>query len=145
MGVSIRPRGMTVLAALSLLLGVGCGSSVPKTAAVPWDALTDSQDLVGASQQTSDYVGTLVLLPCTPMRGEKGMQCDPSGRRPGLMIPGDNVVHVLVAGDTTVRQKLESPKYQGKQVLVTGILHPTLKAIVVGNIDLQHGPLNPMP
>jgi len=105
---------------------------------VPWDALKDSQDLIGASQQTGDYTGKLVLLPCTLMRGETGkMQCDQSGHRPGLMVDGDPVVHPLIAGDAAIRQKLQSPQLQGKRVRVTGILYPDIKAIFVGDITLQ--------
>jgi hypothetical protein len=146
MKVVIRLRGTRMLPTLGLLVLVtSCASSelksaaLPKSAIVPWDALTDSDYLQGASEQSGDYVGKLVSLPCTPVRAETGtIQCDASGRRPGLVIPGDATVHVLVSGDPAVRQKLDSPQLQGKQVLVTGIRFASLKAIVVSGVDVQH-------
>jgi len=139
MGAMSRVRAAAIGNALSLaVLAMGCGSSSgPKSAAVPWDALHDSSFLIGSSQQTGDYVGRLVSLPCTLQKSDADkMQCDASGRRPALVVTNDSVVHPLLANELSIRQKLESPQYQGKQVRVTGILYPDLKAIFVGDITL---------
>jgi hypothetical protein len=124
---------------LLLLIGAGgCASSdLPKSAAIPMDALTDSRDLEGASQQSGDYVGTLVLLPCSLQKGaDNRMHCVAGTRRPALMIAGDSVVHPLKAAEPAVESKLTAPQLVGKKVLVNGTLFVELKVIFVNDIHL---------
>jgi hypothetical protein len=136
----VRIRGRLRVAGLVVaLIGVGgCASyTAPKSDVVSWDALRDSRFLEGASQQTGEFTGTLLSLPCDLKRGPNSrIQCEEGTRRPALLIPGDTTLHPLLATEASVRDKLISPALVGKRVLVDGILFPELKAILVSGIQL---------
>jgi hypothetical protein len=118
---------------LAVSLTSAC-AKMPQTAAVPWDALTDSGDMAGASQETGTFTGTLVLLPCTLTKRQAQLECDASGRRPGMLVSNDTTVHPLLVSNAAMRQKLEALAQSGQRVRVDGILYPSLKAIFVNDV-----------
>jgi len=133
-----RHRGPATAFLLTMLLAslAGCGANVaaaPDAGTV--DALTDSEYLEGVSQQTGEYLGTLVVLPCSVKGGAAGPACDGSGRRFGLLIDGDTTVHRLVAGDAPARAQLDGGTFIGRRVRVRGVFYPTLDLIRVSEID----------
>lgn len=120
----------------ALVCSAGCGANVtavPNPGTV--DALTDSQYLEGVSQQTGEYIGTLVVLPCAVSAAGQVPACDGGARRYGLLIDGDVKVHQLVAGGAAVRAVLDRGTYTGKHVRVLGVFYPTLDIIRVGEIE----------
>ena len=131
-------RGIRITLPLAILLAglAGCGTSVVQSPdAGSWDALTDSEDLQGVSQQSGEYFGTLVQLPCTLKGGSGTPACDGSVRRFGLHVDGDANIHPLIAGDAKVRAQLEAGTFTGKHVRVLGVFYPSLDAIRVREID----------